>query len=71
MPYENHFRFEDTTMKDRFYFPTFEQMRALETAAQRARAREIARLVRAGVRGVKSLLSRAVAVPAGKGVSHA
>jgi hypothetical protein len=58
-------------MKTFLRFPTFEEMRALETAAQRARAREIAWLVRAGVRGVKSLLSRAVAVPAGKGVSHA
>jgi hypothetical protein len=62
---------EDTTMKTHLDFPTFEEMRALEIAAQRARAREIARLVRASVRGVKSLVSHAVAVPAGKGVSHA
>jgi hypothetical protein len=62
---------EDTTMKTRLDFPTFEEMRALEIAAHCARAREIARLVRAGVRRLKSLVSHVAAAPAGKGVSHA
>jgi len=53
------------------HYPTVAELRALEIAAHRERAREIARLLRAGARALKSLVSRLIAQPAGKRVSHA
>jgi len=53
------------------HYPTVAELRALEAAAHRDRAREIARLLRAGARSLISLVARLVALPAGKKVSHA
>jgi hypothetical protein len=39
-----------------FRYPTAVELRALEAAARRARAREVARLIRAGAAGLKGLL---------------
>ena len=55
---------------DLFRYPTHAEMRALEAAAHRARALEMARLLRAGARWLKSLAARLVALP-GKRMSHA
>ena len=48
-------------------YPTFEELRALEFAARRARSRELLRLLKLGAKAVHSLL------PDGntKGVRHA
>jgi hypothetical protein len=58
-----------------FHYPTPEEMRALNVAAHRNRARCMRVLlrkgVRAGVRTVKSLALRFTAVPVAKRVSHA
>ena len=56
---------------DRFRYPTFDEMRALEVAARRARALEMARLLRVAGRALKSLAARLVAASQGKRVSHA
>jgi len=56
---------------DLLHYLTVAEMRALEAAAHRERAREIARLVRAGARALKSLLGRIVPVPGGRRVGHA
>jgi hypothetical protein len=56
---------------DLFRYPTYAEMRALEAAAHRARALEMARLLRAGARALKSLVLRLSALPVGKRVSHA
>lgn len=53
------------------HYPTIAELRALEAAARRERAREMARLIRAGAHAVKSLVLRLIALLAGKGVSHA
>jgi hypothetical protein len=53
------------------HYPTVAELRALEIAAHRERAREIARLLRAGAREVKSLLVHLVAMPAARGIRHA
>ena len=61
--------------KDLFRYPTRAELYALEMAARRERAREVARLLRAGARAVKStvksLVARLIAVPSWKGVRHA
>jgi len=57
-----------TTLKR---YPTVEELRALETAARRARVREIARLLRAGARALKSFVERLVATPGGRRIGHA
>jgi len=56
---------------DLFRYPTFDEMRALETAARRARAQEVARLLRAGAQALKSPLARAVEVLTPRGIRHA
>jgi hypothetical protein len=58
--------------KDLYRYPTSAELYALELAARRERAREMARLVRAGASAVKSLVTRLITVPGGKGrVKHA
>jgi len=59
---------------DLFRYPTSAEMRAIEIAARRARAQEMARVFRAGTRALKSLLkslAARLAMAAGKRVSHA
>jgi len=52
-------------------YPTIDEMNALQAAARRARARQLRRMFRAGVRGLKSLAARLSEASAGKRVSHA
>jgi len=54
---------------DLFRYPTHAELRALEAAARRARALEMARLLRTGARALKSLAARVIAALAGKTVS--
>jgi len=56
---------------DLFRYPTFDEMRALEIAARRARAQEIGRLLGVAAQGLKSLVARLVTVPAAREISHA
>ena len=56
---------------DLFRYPTTAEIRAIEIAARRARAQEMARLFRAGTRALQSLAARLVAAFAGKTVSPA
>ena len=60
-------------MENRLYhYPTAEELRALELAANRARSREIARLIRTGAAGLKGLLERLAHVAHGGGrIGHA
>jgi len=59
-------------MKTSLYrYPTPAEMRALEVAARRARAREVARLIRAGVAGLKGLFERLVSHPGAGRMGHA
>lgn len=51
--------------------PTFDEMRALEIAARRARSQEVARLFHVGARGLKSLVMRLVAMLVAREISHA
>jgi hypothetical protein len=57
--------------KQLFHYPTPEEMRALNAAAHRARARHMKLLYLRGVRALKSLAARFAAVPVAKRVSHA
>jgi hypothetical protein len=52
-------------------YPSFEQIRAIERAARRAQAREMAQLFRAAAQAVKSLFARLAATPAAGKISHA
>jgi cob(I)alamin adenosyltransferase len=52
-------------------YPTMDEMNALQAAARRARARQLRRMFRAVVRGLKSLAARLSEASAGKRVSHA
>lgn len=55
-----------------FSYPTDREMRALEVAARRARAREVARLIDTGVAGLKALAERLGAAVHGAGrIGHA
>jgi hypothetical protein len=56
-------------MKNRY--PTQEELYALEREARRLRAEEMARLVRAGIKTVRSLFERNVTVRNAKGLKHA
>jgi hypothetical protein len=60
-------------MKNALYrYPTADELRALELAAHRARARELERLIRAGAAGVQAFLGRlASAVHVGGRIGHA
>jgi hypothetical protein len=59
---ENHFE----------TYPTVDEVRALELAAQQARSLELLRLIRAGAAGVKALIGRvSSAVHAGGRIGHA
>jgi hypothetical protein len=54
-----------------YHYPTVEELRALELAAHRARAREIARLLGAGVLKLKALAEHLVTLPGGGRIGHA
>jgi hypothetical protein len=54
-----------------YHYPTVEELRALEAAAHRARAREVARLIRAGAAGLKGLVGRLTALPGAGRIGHA
>ncbi len=54
-----------------FRYPTPDEVSALERAARRARAEEVARLAKAAVAGVRSLFGRATAPVDLKGPRHA
>jgi hypothetical protein len=59
-------------MKTTLYrYPTVEELRALEVAAHRARAREVARLLRAGAAGLKAFVERLAALPGAGRIGHA
>jgi hypothetical protein len=53
------------------HYPTVAELRALEITAHRERARQFARLLRAGAHALKSFVLRPVVLPHGKRVSHA
>jgi hypothetical protein len=54
-----------------YHYPTAEELRALEVAARRARAREVARLLRAGAAGLERLFERLAAHPGAGRIGHA
>jgi len=56
---------------DLLHYPTVAEMRALEAAAHRERAREVARLLRAGAHAAGLLLARLAVVLVPKGIRHA
>ena len=59
-------------MKTTLYrYPTAEELRALEAAAHRARAQEIARLLRAGAHKLAALAEHLVTLPGGGRIGHA
>jgi hypothetical protein len=52
-------------------YPTPEELYALEIEARRLRAAEVSRLLKVGVRAVRSLFARIVTVRNAKGWKHA
>jgi len=57
---------------EQIHFPTSDEIDALQDAARGERARELARLWRAGAKGLKSLYARLAAMLASGGdMSHA
>lgn len=54
-----------------FRYPTPDEVSAMERAARRARAEEVARLAKLAVAGVKALLGRGAAPVNLKGPRHA
>jgi hypothetical protein len=59
-------------MKNTLYrYPTVQELRALEVSAHRARAREVARLLRSGVQALKSLAGHLTVVHGGERIGHA
>jgi ABC-type cobalamin transport system ATPase subunit len=57
---------------DLLNYPSPDELRALESAAQRARSREILRLIRSGTAGAKALLERLAGfVQVGGRIGHA
>ena len=54
-----------------YKFPTFDEMRAIELAARRARNRELARLARLALAGIVSLRKRLASGFGAKGMRHA
>ena len=59
-------------MKNHLNYLTSQDLRALEFAARRERAREIARLIRTGAAGLKALVERlAATVHVGGRIGHA
>jgi len=54
-----------------FRYPSFEQVQAMERAARRARAEELARIGKAAVTGIKSLFARPAGGVSLKGPRHA
>jgi hypothetical protein len=57
--------------KDLVSYPTSAELYALEIAARRERARQMARLIRAASRALKSGIARLFALPGRKGMRHA
>ena len=58
-------------MNTEFRYPTTAEIAAFEKAARRERSQEIARLIDAGVKELKSLAARWASKLAAKEVSHA
>jgi hypothetical protein len=58
-------------MNTEFRYPTTAQIEAFKNAARRERSQEIARLIDAGVKELKSLAARLMAKLAAKEISHA
>jgi hypothetical protein len=54
-----------------YHYPTVAELRALEIAARRARAREVARLLRTGARALKSFVEGFFAMSSGRRIGHA
>jgi hypothetical protein len=52
-------------------YPTVEELRALELAARRARARELARLLRSGAKKMAALAEHLFTLPGGGRMGHA
>ena len=52
-------------------YPSVEELHAFELAARRARAAEIARLLKAGASATKSIAARAIRIVAARAVRHA
>jgi hypothetical protein len=57
--------------RKQFRFPTPEEMRALDVAAHRARARQMKLLLRKGTRALKRCIAHLAAFPVPKKLSHA
>ncbi len=55
----------------KFRYPTAEELQALELAARRARAAEVARLFAAGASAVKSIVVGAAVSRSARGMRHA
>ncbi len=53
------------------HYPTVDELRALELAARRARAREILRLLRLGAGKLKALAEHFTAIHGGERIGHA
>jgi hypothetical protein len=53
------------------HYPTPEELYALEQNARRMRSEEMARLIRAGIKAVRSVFERTVTVRNAKGLKHA
>ena len=58
-------------MITQFRYPSIEEIRAIELAAKRARAREIRRLFAAAAAALKSASGRAISLLSAKRVGHA
>lgn len=54
-----------------YRYPTPEELHALESAAHRARAQEVARLLRAGAHKLAALAEHLVTLPGGGKIGHA
>jgi hypothetical protein len=54
-----------------YHYPTVEELRALEASAHRARAQEVARLLRAGANKLAALAEHLVTLPGGGRIGHA
>jgi hypothetical protein len=52
-------------------YPTVQELRALEVDAHRERAREVARLLRAGAAGLKALVERFASLHGAGRIGHA
>jgi hypothetical protein len=54
-----------------YHYPTVQELRALEVDAHRERAREVARLLRAGAAGLRALVERFATLHGAGRIGHA